>query len=264
MDVVRVMIVDDQAPFRTVAKMVVQMTPGFELVAEAETGESAVAMAAALDPALILMDINLPGINGMEAVRAIHDRAPNATAFLLSTYAVAELPAGARRCGAVAYIHKEDFGSVALQTLWQSHGDPAWAQPGAPRGDVTVMIVDDQKSFRDAARIVVQHTHGFELLAEVETGEAAVEHAAALLPDLILMDINLPGINGIEATQTIHDARPDTMAFLVSTYAVESLPDGARRCGAVAYVHKEDFTPALLRSLWESRGDPDWQRASNA
>jgi two-component system, NarL family, invasion response regulator UvrY len=123
---VRVLVVDDQAPFRGAAKRVVGMTAGFEVVGEAMTGEEAVEMAASLKPDLILMDINLPGINGIEAVRRIREQDPNVIAFLLSTYAEADLPADARTCGASAYIHKERFMPQLLSALWTAGGDPAW------------------------------------------------------------------------------------------------------------------------------------------
>ncbi|MCW0214889.1 MAG: response regulator, partial [Pseudonocardia sp.] len=68
-------------------------------------------------------------------------------------------------------------------------------------------------------------------------------------PAVVLMDINLPGISGIEATRRILAAEPGTTVVLLSTYAVDDLPPDATDCGAVAYIHKEDLTPARLRDL---------------
>ena len=127
---------------------------------------------------------------------------------------------------------------------------------------VRVLVVDDQAPFRGAAKRVVGMTPGFEVVGEAMTGEEAVDMAARLEPDLVLMDINLPGINGIEAVRRIQAARPDTLAFLLSTYAQADLPDDAKTCGAVAYIHKEHFAPTLLAKLWETRGDPAWPTAS--
>ena len=93
---------------------------------------------------------------------------------------------------------------------------------------VSVMIVDDQSPFRDAARAVVSRVDGFELVAEVESGEDAVATSDQLHPDLVLMDINMGALNGIDATRLIVDAHPETKVILVSTYDLDDLPPGAR------------------------------------
>jgi DNA-binding NarL/FixJ family response regulator len=117
---------------------------------------------------------------------------------------------------------------------------------------VSVFIVDDQVPFRAVARTVVGMTAGFAVVGEAETGEQAVEMVTANPPDLVLMDINLPGISGIEATRRIHETHPGVAVILLSTYSEADLPSDARDCGSLAYVHKEDFGPALMRELWDS------------
>lgn len=123
---------------------------------------------------------------------------------------------------------------------------------------VSVMIVDDQRPFRDAARAVLSRIDGFQLVAEVESGEAAVERSTELHPDLVLMDINMGALDGIEATRLITDARPETKVILVSTYTLDDLPPGARTSGAMAYVNKDELSPRVVRRLWEAGGDPAW------
>ena len=130
-----------------------------------------------------------------------------------------------------------------------------------PRPEVTiddvqtigVLIVDDKPTFRAVARTVVGLAPGFEVVAEAETGEGAVEAATAAGPGLVLMDINLPGINGIEATRRITEARPGTVVILMSTYDADALPADADSCGAADYVHKEDLSPAVLRRVCDQR-----------
>ncbi|WP_344412082.1 response regulator transcription factor [Pseudonocardia ailaonensis] len=114
---------------------------------------------------------------------------------------------------------------------------------------VEVLIVDDQRPFRTIARTVVGMVGGWRVAAEAETGEQAVAEALRIRPAVVLMDINLPGISGIEATRRILAAAPDTRIVLLSTYALDDLPSDAADCGAVAYVNKEDLTPARLRAL---------------
>jgi DNA-binding NarL/FixJ family response regulator len=118
-EAVGVLIVDDQAPFRRAAKMVMAATPGFDVIGEAETGERAVELFEELAPGLVLMDINLgPGINGIEATRRITAAHPDATVLLLSTYQAADLPSGADTCGAAGYVNKEEFGPAVVLDLW--------------------------------------------------------------------------------------------------------------------------------------------------
>jgi len=92
---VAVLIVDDQALFRRAASTVVRLTPGFAVIGEAESGEAAVDLVEQLHPELVLMDINMAGINGIEAARRITGGHPEVAVVLLSTYQAADLPADA-------------------------------------------------------------------------------------------------------------------------------------------------------------------------
>jgi DNA-binding NarL/FixJ family response regulator len=119
---VSVLVVDDQAPFRIAARLVVRATAGFEVIGEAKSGEEAVEAVARLNPQLVLMDINMEGMGGIAATRVIRDGHKGTNVILLSTYDEEDLPADARTCGALAYIHKERFGPDILEGTWSSGG----------------------------------------------------------------------------------------------------------------------------------------------
>lgn len=118
---------------------------------------------------------------------------------------------------------------------------------------VSVLIVDDQVPFRLAARAVLRRAEGFALVGEAADGGEAVAMASELAPDLVLMDINMPTMNGIEATRRILESAPGTTVFLCSTYQRSDLPPEAESSGAAAYINKEELTPDLVRRLWEAR-----------
>ena len=118
-------------------------------------------------------------------------------------------------------------------------------------GNVRVLIVDDQEPFRMAARMVVEATDGFDVVGEAETGESSVEMARELTPDLVLMDVNLPGISGLDATRQILADRNDSIVvLLLSTYEEEEYAPRAAECGAAAYIPKAVFGPDRLESAW--------------
>ena len=117
---VRVLIVDDQEPFRSAAKMVVELTDGFEVAGEAGSGEDGVAMFNDLAPDLVLMDIKMPGMDGLEATRQILNGHPHARVVVLSTYEAGEFEERANEAGAIAFISKSDFGPAALSDAWSA------------------------------------------------------------------------------------------------------------------------------------------------
>jgi DNA-binding NarL/FixJ family response regulator len=112
---------------------------------------------------------------------------------------------------------------------------------------VGVLIVDDQAPFRAAVGRLVGLLKGWRVVAEAATGEQALATFAEVSPDVVVMDINLPGISGIEATRRIVESAPAAAVVLVSTYAEGDLPADAHACGAVAYMRKDDLTPRLLQ-----------------
>jgi DNA-binding NarL/FixJ family response regulator len=119
--------------------------------------------------------------------------------------------------------------------------------------------VDDQAPFRLAAKAVLRRLDCFELAGEASSGPEAIELVRTVRPELVLMDINMPEMNGIEATRQIVSAHPDVVVFLCSTYDVTDLPADAAASGASAYLNKERFGADTLRRLWAARAQGSFQ-----
>jgi len=116
--VVRVVVVDDQLPFRRAMAAVVSATDGFELVGEAASGEDALKVSAAVEPDLVLMDVHLPGIDGAEATRRLRSSAAPPVVLLLSTHDADAGEALVAESGAAGYVTKSELGPVRLTAAW--------------------------------------------------------------------------------------------------------------------------------------------------
>lgn len=122
---------------------------------------------------------------------------------------------------------------------------------------VRVLIVDDQPPFREAARMVVEMTDGFEVAGEAENGEAAVAMAVELKPDLVLMDVQMPGFDGLEATRRIMKEPHPPKILVMSTHESGDYAGPAEAAGAIGFVPKSEFSMAVLAQTWERSAPGD-------
>jgi DNA-binding NarL/FixJ family response regulator len=120
---------------------------------------------------------------------------------------------------------------------------------------VRVLVADDQPAFRKAARAVLDASEQFELVGEARSGEEAVSGATTLEPDLVLMDVHMEGIGGLEATRRIVTERPEIAVILVSSYRAEDMEASAADSGAIAFLPKDEFGVRSLSGLWATRAE---------
>ena len=115
---------------------------------------------------------------------------------------------------------------------------------------VSVLTVDDQAAFREVARQVIEATEGFVAVGEASCGEDALSAVERSEPDLVLLDVRMPGLGGIETARRITAEHPDVLVVLVSVAEISDLPAVVHGSGAAELVRKQDFGTETLRRVW--------------
>jgi CheY-like chemotaxis protein len=118
--------------------------------------------------------------------------------------------------------------------------------------ELRVLVVDDQETFRRAMSAVVDETEGFIVVGSAGSGEESLAMATELLPDLVLMDVNLPGIDGIEAARRLRAGPRPPVVILLSTYDEDQFDLAGS--GAASYIAKAAFGPDRLSEAWAAAG----------
>lgn len=114
---------------------------------------------------------------------------------------------------------------------------------------VRVLIVEDHTIVREGLRALLDGRSDVELVGEAEDGEAGIAAARRLTPDVVVMDLNLPKVDGVEATRTIRSELPSTHVLVLSMYATEEHVRPAIRAGAEGYLLKGSGLADLLAAI---------------
>nr|WP_209067310.1 response regulator transcription factor [Arthrobacter pigmenti] len=119
---------------------------------------------------------------------------------------------------------------------------------------VRVLIADDHSSIRAGLRFILQSAPGIEVVGEAADGAAAVQNAAVLRPDVVLMDVRMPGVDGIAATREV-TAAAWAQVLVLTTFDVDEYIFGALRAGAAGFLLKTVEPPALVDAVRRAAGD---------
>ncbi len=133
---------------------------------------------------------------------------------------------------------------------------PPLRSAAAADRDVAVLTVDDQACFRDVLRELIEATAGFALVGEARSGEEALSAVHSLSPDLVMMDVRMPGMGGVAAARAINVRHPRTAVVLISAEDPGLAPGIDALGAAVTRVRKQHLRPQLLREIWEARDAP--------
>ncbi|HEY2258886.1 MAG TPA: response regulator transcription factor [Solirubrobacteraceae bacterium] len=118
-----------------------------------------------------------------------------------------------------------------------------------------MLVVDDQEPVRSALRDMISAAGGFAVVGEACSGEEATEAVKTLAPQLVLMDVVMPGIGGIAAAREILRRRSAPMVVLISVDDPALNADAVSLGPRVTLARKQDLRPPRLRQLWETRGE---------
>jgi two-component system, NarL family, response regulator LiaR len=126
---------------------------------------------------------------------------------------------------------------------------------------ITVLIVDDHPIVRQGLRQLLDVQDDLEVVAEAEDGQSAIERIADLLPDVVLMDLVMPGINGVDATRQIREISPHTQVVVLTSHHEDALVFPAIKAGALSYLLKSSLPEEVIEAVraaarHEARLDP--------
>jgi DNA-binding NarL/FixJ family response regulator len=115
---------------------------------------------------------------------------------------------------------------------------------------IRVLIADDHVFYREGVRALLTQSSDIEMIGEASTGEEAIARTDELLPDVILMDLKMPGINGIDATRRIHESHPKTGVLVITMFDDDDSVFAAMRAGARGYLLKDADQDELVRAIF--------------
>ena len=134
-----------------------------------------------------------------------------------------------------------------------SSGDPLQPdepeRPGEVRGPVSVVLADDQALMRMGFRMVLEAEEDITVVGEASDGTSALAQAKALHPDVILMDVRMPGMNGIEATERIAQECPSTRVLILTTFDLDEYAFAGLRAGASGFLLKDTRPTELAEAI---------------
>ena len=126
--------------------------------------------------------------------------------------------------------------------------------PSSDAPEVTVLTVDDHEPFRAVARDVIEATPGFACVGEAADGQDALEAVDRLAPALVLLDVRMPGLSGVEVARRLTETHPETLVVFVSMAERDDVPAVMELESVVPFVRKQDFCPRALSSVWREHG----------
>ena len=242
----RVLIVDDQDFIRRGLRALLTEVKDFEVCGEAEDGREAIERVQELKPDLVIMDISLPKLDGLQATREIRRTFPATQVITLSQYEIPDVVREARRAGAVTHVPKALLWARLLPALKNLAAKDS-NQPKA-EGTIRVLIADDHDVVRKGLQSILL-SGNIQVCGEAHNGNEAVGKALELQPDLVILDLTMPVMGGFEAAIELSRLLPEIPVLFYSIYEGESLINEAKRIGVRGFLSKNSVSEMVLRAV---------------
>ncbi|GAB5520277.1 MAG: response regulator transcription factor [Rhodothermales bacterium] len=124
---------------------------------------------------------------------------------------------------------------------------------------IRVIIADDHPTFRSGLRSFLEQDADFEVLGEAEDGQQALRMAYALHPDVMVLDLDMPGLSGLDVTKELRKRAPEIQILILSAYADEDYIFGVLDCGASGYLTKQESLSSIVEAVrGVGRGEAGW------
>jgi len=246
MSPLRLLLVDDSPLFLDSAVQLLSRDPEIEIVGRALSGEDALAQVNALNPDVVLMDIAMPGMGGLEATRQIKALPQPPRVVILTLYDNPEYRAAAERVGADGFLCKSDFDARVLARIH------ALREPKEQPAVTNILIVDDSPTMRRMIQAALRDLPGARFY-EAGNGLEAIEKLALAPIRLMILDLNMPDMHGLEVLKFVraHQMYRAIPIIILTTRGDESSRAAALQAGASLYLTKPFEPRAFAQQVRE-------------
>lgn len=255
----RIVIIDDHPLLRKGLQQLSTLHPEVEVIGESDNGEDGLMVVKALKPDLVLLDLNMPGMTGLETLKQLKQLEPRPKVVILTVSDAQEDILTLLRAGANGYLLKDMDPEELLQCISEAENDdlilsPAIAQQlreSSSTGAQTIVIIDDHPLLRKGLQQLAGLSKDIEILGEADNGKQGLIMVNELKPDLVLLDLNMPGMNGLETLRALKLSDPTTKVAILTVSDSQEDVVSAMREGADGYLLKDMDPEELLIKLHE-------------
>jgi DNA-binding NarL/FixJ family response regulator len=254
-----ILAVDDDRAFRGVLKELLGQDPNFCVIGEADNGEQAVRSTRELHPDVVLMDITMPRINGLEAAKRIKSYRPATKVVMVTVHSDMTYQQSALKNGADAFIAKKRVAAELLPTI--HHIVKAAARGAANQQEpVSVFIVGDNVVFLNFAANYLRAQTTIAVTGCAQGGKEALAKSYSPRPEVVLVDLEMPGLTGLEVIRTLRRDIPSLGIIALTSLDVMRYRKWALAAGANACVEKSGLMTDLVPTILALGGGRDTPR----